>query len=179
MAGIEDRLEELESRIKALEAERGILQTMHKYGHTWDYGPVEERLDCFTDDAVVNLIRKHAGVGDEEEVRYSGRDELLAKWIGPHIMAPQAYFKHVMVEPRITLISDDEARVQSMFCVLYNRDGVPYVSNYGRYFDHLRKCGDGVWRFKEKVAEVEVHKMDPGAGLVPGGHAFARASGGG
>src|SRR5262245_60512864 len=30
-----------------------------------------------------------------------------------------------MVEPRVTLLSDNEARVESMFCRWDNRDGVP------------------------------------------------------
>ena len=64
-----------------------------------------------------------------------------------------------MVEPRITLLSENEARVQSMFCRWDNRDGVPYTSCYGRYVDHMVKCPDGVWRFKERTAEMEAMNM--------------------
>jgi hypothetical protein len=60
-----------------------------------------------------------------------------------------------MVEPRITLLSENEARVESMFCRWDNRDGVPYTSCYGRYVDRMVKCLDGVWRFKERIAEIE------------------------
>jgi hypothetical protein len=60
-----------------------------------------------------------------------------------------------MVEPRITLLSDTEARVESMFCRWDNHEGVPYTSCHGRYVDRMVKCPDGVWRFKERTAEIE------------------------
>jgi hypothetical protein len=60
-----------------------------------------------------------------------------------------------------------------MFCLLYNDDGVPYVASYGRYFDHLVKCPDGVWRFREKICELEAKSLPPGAEPVPGGHTYS------
>jgi hypothetical protein len=152
MSNLEEKVAELEARLKVLEAERGILQALYRYGHVVDYGPTEQRLDCFTEDGVFHLVPKGKVT---TEFHCNGRKELFEKWARDHTAAPVAYHKHVMVEPRITLLSDNEARVESMFCRWDNRDGVPYTSCYGRYVDRIVKCPDGVWRFKERTAEIE------------------------
>jgi hypothetical protein len=152
MPNLEGKVAQLEARVKMLEAEREILQALYKYGHVWDYGPNEQRLDCFTEDGVFHLVPKGKVT---TEFHCCGRKELFEKWIRDHTTAPTVYHKHVMVEPRITLLSDSEARIESMFCRWDNRDGTPYTSCYGRYLDHIVKCPDGVWRFKERTAELE------------------------
>jgi len=58
MSNLEERVAELEARLNLLEAERGILQTLYRYGHVVDYGPVDQRLDCFTEDGVFHLVPK-------------------------------------------------------------------------------------------------------------------------
>src|SRR5262249_35391909 len=47
----------VEDRLDALEAERAILDTLYRYGHTIDYGDEAGWVDCFTTDAVYDVRR--------------------------------------------------------------------------------------------------------------------------
>jgi hypothetical protein len=160
MTSVEQQLENLEQRLKVLEAEHEILRTLNQYGHAWDYGPDEARLDCFTDDGVFHL-RPQALV-PLEPFSCHGKDEIWDKWVSHHIMIPENYFKHVLIEPNITLLGDAEARVDSMLALFFHRDGSPYLCSFGRYRDHMVKCPDGRWRLKERIAELEAQDMPPG-----------------
>ena len=40
-------VQELLRRLAALEAERAILRTLYRYGHSIDYGLEQEWVDCF------------------------------------------------------------------------------------------------------------------------------------
>ena len=47
-------------RLAALEAERAILRTLYRYGHSIDYGLEQEWVDCFTEDGVFDVRRRVA-----------------------------------------------------------------------------------------------------------------------
>jgi len=151
-------LSALQARLRALEEERNILRTLYRYGHTMDYGPGEEWVDCFTEDGVFAAPRREGG-GHRQE----GRAALTA-FMANHSRAPAKYHKHLLIEPRIS-INGNEARVESYFARLDETRGEPYLQSFGRYKDRLVKCPDGVWRFKERIAEVEA--IVPGVGLPP------------
>ena len=51
-------VEELVRRLAALEAERAILRTLYRYGHSIDYGLEQEWVDCFTEDGVFDVRRR-------------------------------------------------------------------------------------------------------------------------
>jgi hypothetical protein len=160
MANVEERIAQLEKRIEALEAEREILRTLHQYGHAWDYGPDETRLDCFTDDGSFRVAPQP--LVDIQPFECNGKQEMWDKWISHHVHAPDNYFKHLMIEPKITLLSDTEATVHSMLGMWFHRDGTPYLAGYGRYIDHMVKCPDGRWRLKDRTAELEAQEFPPG-----------------
>src|SRR5579871_6192861 len=102
-----DDLAGIEGRLKLLEAERDILDTLARYGQTIDRGPDAEWLDCFTEDAAWENV---TGVADRVR-RYEGRDQLAA-FIAGHSKAPEATHLHLMVEPRVA-VDGDAARVES------------------------------------------------------------------
>ena len=58
------------------------------------------------------------------------------------------------MEPAIT-VNGDQATVQSYFARLDARAGRSFIRAFGRYLDRMVKDADGVWRFKEPIAEVE------------------------
>lgn len=141
-------LSALAARLRMLEEERSILRTLYRYLHSVDYGQEREGVDCFTEDGACEWRRRRGG-GHREEGRTA-----LARYLAGHTRAPAKYHKHLLIEPRIA-VNGDEARVDSYFARLDEEDGKPYISSFGRYLDRMVKCPDGVWRFKERVVEVE------------------------
>lgn len=162
MSNVEDRIAALESRLEELETEREILRTLHQLAHAFDYGPDEDRFDCYTDDAVA--IRSPQRLLDRiPPNRIEGR-EAIDEHLMQHPSAPQEFFKHLILDPKITLLSDSEATVQSYMCLLFHRDGSPYTASFGRYVDRMAACPDGRWRIKERITEIEVADL-PATGL--------------
>lgn len=138
-----------EQRLQALEDEQSILDTLYGYGHGLDYGHEDAWIDCWTEDAVLDwpgraLMRGHA------QLRAGFRN---------HTHAPQAFHKHVIVEPRID-ISGDRATVQTMFARLDRYPSGPAVRSFGRYLDVLVRCKDGHWRFLERICEREASRAE-------------------
>jgi ketosteroid isomerase-like protein len=131
------------ARLRRLEDERAILARMHTYGHALDYGLRETWLDCWTEDA---LLEWPHGT-------FSGRAE-IGRAFDEHTHAPEAFHKHVVVDPLIEL-DGDRARVDSYFARLDHRTAGPIVRSMGRYRDLLLRCHDGEWRLQERRTELE------------------------
>lgn len=150
-AGTDERSAGPADGLLALLAERQILDTLHRYCHSIDYGREDDWLDCFTEDGAFDVRRR---VGDTPSRRHQGRAE-LARFIAGHTRSPDHWHKHLVMAPRIS-VHGDEATVSSYFTRLdANEDGEPVVHAFGRYRDRLVRCRDGRWRFTERVAEVE------------------------
>ena len=149
-------VQELVRRLEALEAERAILRTLYRYGHSIDYGLEQEWVDCFTENGVFDVRRR---VGPAS-ARYEGR-AALAAFIAQHTRAPGRYHKHMLMEPAIA-VNDDQATVQSYFARLdATHEGRPFIRAFGRYLDRMVKGTAGVWRFTERIAEVEAVGEEP------------------
>ena len=140
---IEARLERLENRLAELEDERGILDTLSAYAHSLDYGDREQWMDCWTADAELKW----------PHWTFTGPDE-IGRAFDEHSHAPQAFHKHVMIEPMIH-IDGDHATASSYFARLNDSPSGPIVRSFGRYLDELRRCPDGRWRLARRVAERE------------------------
>jgi SnoaL-like domain len=162
--GDDDRdrvVEQLAARLKRLEDERAILDTLHRYGHAIDYGLEAEFLDCFTEDAVWDVraaseavYREQLRVG-RQPARRQGREE-LARFIAHHTRAPDRLHKHLMVDPRIS-IEGDTANVISYFLRVDANpsDTGANIRTFGRYLDRLLRCPDSRWRLTERIAETD------------------------
>lgn len=140
---------ELAQRLRLLEDEQAILDTLHAYGHGLDYGLEDRWMDCWAADAVLvwpdrPTMRGHAA---------------LRAAFRAHTHAPDAWHKHFVVAPRIQ-VSGDGASVQSMFARLDRYPTGPAVRSFGRYLDRLQRCADGRWRFTERIAEREATRGD-------------------
>lgn len=132
------------------------MSTLYRYGHSIDYGLEEDWVDCFTEDGVFDV--RHSGT-ESESHRYQGR-VALAEFVSRHTRAPDRYHKHILVEP-VVEISGDRASVRSYFTRLDAADdGTPFIRAFGRYIDELVREADGVWRFRERIAEVEGFAAD-------------------
>lgn len=135
--------EEIYTRLRALEDERSILDTLYKYGHAIDYGLRDEWLDCWAVDA--ELVWPH--------MKFTGHDEIGSAF-DRHSHAPDAYHKHLLIEPRITL-TGDIATVDSYFARLNDSPAGPVMRSFGRYRDRLARGDDGRWRFTQRLTERE------------------------
>ena len=92
-----------------------------------------------------------------------GHAELRAGY-RKHTHAPQAYHKHVVVEPRIA-IEGDRATVTSMYARLDRYTDGPQIRAFGRYRDTLVRCADGKWRLKERYPEIESIRKEAPIGV--------------
>jgi len=147
----DEQVSALTARLRVLEDERAVLQTLYAYGHAIDYGHEDDWVGCFTDDGVFDVrMRKDP----EISFRAAGRDELAA-FISQHTRAPSTYHKHVLVEPRI-VVDGNSSTVESYFMKVDAQDDArSQIVAIGRYRDRLQRGGDGRWRFQERIAEVE------------------------
>ncbi len=140
-------------RLQLLEDERAILETLYQYGHSMDYGPDADFVDCFTQDGVWDVRMRKAA---DSSFVCRGHDELrasLAQQTG--VRPPALYAKHLLVEPRI-VVTGDRASVQSYFLRTEPQDtGPTQIVASGRYLDDLVRCDDGRWRFSERIAEID------------------------
>ena len=137
----------LEERLSLLEDKREILRTLHDYGHCLDYGDEAGFMDCWMPEAVLGWSIF------PEPLRGHGR---IREGFHRHTHAPDAWHKHLLAEPQITL-QQDLALVHSMFFRLdpYPSAGGPEIYAFGRYVDRLARCADGRWRFLERKVEKE------------------------
>jgi hypothetical protein len=141
--------ESLEARLRVLEDERAITRTLYQYGHSLDYGDETAYIDCFTDDGVFEVRRR--GKGDVRRV--VGRSD-RETFVAQHSRAPEAWHKHMVLQPMIE-VDGDKARCVSYAVVLLDYEDRPAIKDFARYKDRLRRCEDGKWRFEERVAEAE------------------------
>jgi hypothetical protein len=143
----------LSERLRLLEDERAILQTLHQYGHSMDYGPDAEFVDCFTPEGVWDVRMRKWPDGS---FQCRGRAEIEASLAQQtEVRAPALFAKHFVMDPRI-VVTGDEAAVQSYFLRVEPRDDGPsQIVASGRYLDRLVRCDDGRWRFVERVAEID------------------------
>ncbi len=140
-------LDDLASRLQALEDERGILQTLNDYCHFVDYHMEREGVELFAEDAVYDVRYRQK---DMQSARIVGRAELARRVAG----ARGKMQKHLMSMPRIA-VTGDSAQAESYLTVLIDRGGVPWLWRFGRFRDRLVKR-QGRWLFQERVIEVDL-----------------------
>jgi hypothetical protein len=155
-------VQDLASRLQLLEDERGIRATLYRYGHSIDYGLEEEWVDCFLPDGRY-VLRYPTGAPAGRTPRvFQGRGE-IAGFVAAHSRAPQRYHKHLLVEPVIA-IDGDRATVSSYFVRVDAEGTQRVILAFGRYLDTMLRCADGLWRFAERIAEVESIAPAPSVG---------------
>ena len=149
---------DLAARVALLEDERAIVRTLHAYAHAIDYGDEEAWVSCFSEDGVFDI----RGRAPHQPTRLiTGRDE-LRRFIARHTRAPELWHKHLLVEPLIQ-VDGRTATCSSYLAVVMEHEGRPVLRVFGRYRDRLVKEDDGVWRFAERIADIESMR----AGLAP------------
>jgi hypothetical protein len=141
----------LEDRIRRIEDERDIQQTMYRYGYAIDYGSEDEWMNCWAADAILHW----------SDPPYRGHEQLRTAF-RTHTHAPGVFHKHFLVNARISVLVD-AAKAESMFARLDSYPDGPQILAFGRYLDKFIRCEDGCWRFSERVAAVESMRTPPEA----------------
>jgi 3-phenylpropionate/cinnamic acid dioxygenase small subunit len=147
----DETITELLDRLRRLEDEAAIRDTLYAYGSALDYGDREQFLDCFTTDADYYVSMRISGPSGME---FHGHEELGA-YFDDHTHAPSAWHKHITTNP--TIVPDgDTATVTSYFIrVDAGADAGPAsVLASGRYHDTLVREGSE-WRIRTSRCEVE------------------------
>jgi hypothetical protein len=133
----------LEARVQRLEDERDVLDTLYAYIHTFDNGPIEAFVDCFTEDCYLKWP-------DPEPDRY-GHEGIREAYLKNEPRPPARVRKHTVLSPRIT-VDGDTAHVFSYYSTLNDNEGFgPRMITMGTYEDELVRGEDGKWRFKSRV----------------------------
>ncbi len=159
------RIAALTARLDRVDAERGCLAALYRYGHAIDYGDETTWIDCFVTDAVYDIHfrlggremaeKRGYGVPHDKGTKITGHDELKV-FIARHTRAPDKWHKHMLIEPAITVADDcKRATARSYFTRLDDIEGERVVQSFGRYLDKLVACPDGLWRVEERIVEVE------------------------
>lgn len=152
-ADLTARLAALEGRLDAMDAERGVLWTLHRLAQTIDYGDHDAWLDCFAADGAFEMVEV-SGATRTTRVRHEGR-AALAAFIPGHTSAPDHFHKHLTTVPLIQADGPAEASAVSYFVRVDNGEAGPFLWSFGRYLDRFTRGEDGRWRLRERVLEVE------------------------
>jgi hypothetical protein len=140
-AGLEAAL----ARIRVLEDQLAIRETLARYTHAVDHlGGFEE---VFTGDCVLELVDTNGRVWHRE----TGIDEVRKYMADRHGDDARAEFAemHVVTSLVATELVGDTARCESYFVAYRDYGNGPAVSSFGRYFDVLSKR-DGRWLIQNR-----------------------------
>jgi ketosteroid isomerase-like protein len=143
--------DELRNQLALLMDEKAIVATLYRYGDALDHGDRDQFIDCFTSDAeYVVKARVDIAVG----FTFVGHEQLRGYFDG-HTHAPEAFHKHVTVNPLVH-VDGAAAEVQSYFLRVDSPGAGPaVVLAAGKYIDRFERGDDGGWRIRSRVCEVE------------------------
>ena len=117
------------------EAELAIRNRYAAYCFATDDRDPAATADCFTGDAVVEVVGQS---------RLEGRDTIARTQETPSTN------RHLTLNVWVTLRDDALAYGRAYFLILDREGG---VIGHGRYRDELVCCDDGVWRFRSRAIE--------------------------
>jgi len=135
-----------------LEDREAIRDRMTTYGRAMDDGRADAFADCWTQDAVVELVAAPHRELAFPEGRFEGREAIMG-WFAGHTHAPDRFHQHRVHGPLIA-VDGDRATVESDFERVDESPDGPLALSFGRYRDELVRCADGAWRFTVRRAEI-------------------------
>ena len=148
VADIEETVKRLEDRLRLVEDERDVLDTLYAYAHALDYGDREQWIDCWTSDGELHWPHRV----------FTGIQEITSAF-DDHSHAPQVFHKHLLIEPRVR-IEGDRATAASYFARVNDSAAGPLIRSFGRYLDVLVRGEDGHWRIQQRLTEREALMPD-------------------
>ena len=141
-----------------LNARESIRDLAARYNANGDAGRIDQVLELFAEDAVLEIAREQTCRGHDEIRAFF---DSVVRGDGGRKKA--RVLRHFTATHQIDLVDEGEARGRCYFAVLTEAG----LDHWGRYKD-LYRCIDGHWQFQERTVTLD--------GAVEGGWA---ASGGG
>ena len=127
--------------VDELLAREAIRDTMAKYNTSGDRLKVQDYVDCFTDDGIM----ESEFVAEDKAFRYEGKAEILAwqkRWLDRDPDAPaihrSKFIRHHLSTSKIDITGPDTAKART-YWVAYTDIGPDHA---GYYLDDFRKVGD-------------------------------------
>lgn len=140
--------------VARLSVEQELIQTLHRYCHVIDYGPVDRLEEVFTEDGEFDILTNE-GRPNRNFVRKVGMRE-LKRYFGWRLntqFIAQRY-KHLVFSPLTVKVEGETARVDSYFAAFCDVENKPNLRVYGRYKDTLVRR-NGRWLIRERQSWQE------------------------
>lgn len=140
--------DDLEARIRRLEAESEIRRLKTRYFRCVDFRSWDEFADLFTDDLEVDFLESTSGSKTKAEFIASAERHFAT-----------GYSVHHGHEPEIEILDDHNATaIWPMYDRVESPEGSGYVSHegWGHYTESYRRCDDGRWRIaKSRLTRIK------------------------
>lgn len=167
-----NKLEELRARVARLEAKESVLSAFNRYLYSLDTGFGEDIIDCYTDDAVLDVPNFPDAGG--KDLHFEGRGEIAPLYAPYAERGIRIRGGHHAANIAVNVAHDlKRAEVSSYFMT-----GTAKGVQGGRYEGVMRHEADGVWRWESlsitsswgwRVREYETVSEDVGIEHSPFG----------
>lgn len=137
-----DELQALKARVARLEAKEAVLSAFNRYLYSLDTGFGDEILDCYTDDAVLDVPNFPGAGGDD--LHFEGRAE-IAPLYAPYAEGQKGIRGgHHSANIAINVAPDLNSAEVSAYFMTNTANGV----QGGRYEGVMQPGTDGQWRWQ-------------------------------
>ncbi len=135
-------LESLRKRIARLEAKEAVLSAFNRYLYCLDTGFGNDLIDCFTDDAVLDVPNFPGAGGDD--LHFEGREQIAPLYEPYGSREPGISGGHHSANIAVNVAQDCSSAELSAYFMTSQASGV----QGGRYEGVLVPGDDGVWRWQ-------------------------------
>ncbi len=138
--GLEERVEALEREIRRLQAREGVLIAFNKYLYGIDTGFIDDILDAFTEEAILDVLNFPP---DGVDMHFNGRQEMAPLY--ERYRSRESVISGGHTTSNIAIVVDGEAVSASITAYFTTTRSVGVQG--GRYEGFLALEDDGQWRF--------------------------------
>lgn len=140
-----DELEALKHRIARLEAKEAVLSTLNQYLYSLDTGFGDDILDCYADDAILDVPNFPGAGGDD--LHFEGRKQIAPLYAPYGDREPSINGGHHTANIAINVAKDLKTAEVSAYFMTSTPNGV----QGGRYEGVMINDSDGKWRWQRLV----------------------------
>jgi len=137
-----DELETLRNRVARLEAKEAVLSTLNRYLYSLDTGFGDDIIDCYTNDAVLDVPNFPDAGGDD--LHFAGREEIAPLYAPYGEREPGIGGGHHTANIAVNVASDLSRAEVSAYFMTAAANGM----QGGRYEGVMRHEADGQWRWE-------------------------------